>query len=170
LNATAPVEHRVYIGIGSNINPQKNIPLALDLLRGAVKILAVSTAWQNPAIGSDGPDFINAAVLIETAIPPAELKNGILRQIESQLGRVRTPYRNAPRPIDLDILMVDGVVQDEAVWKRPHLAVPLSELVPDYPHPGTGETLVAIAKQLANPTRMYPRPDILQRSSMNLLD
>lgn len=165
LSGAGQGKRKIYLGIGSNIGPAKNIPKALELLQHEVRVAAVSTAWQNPAVGSEGPDYVNAAVTLLTDLSPGKLKERILRPIESRLGRVRTQSRNAPRTIDLDILGTETAVIDKTIWQHAHLAVPLAELDPGYTHPETGESLLVAAKRLAMPTRMYPRPDILKRAT-----
>ncbi len=81
----------VYIAVGSNIEPEENIPKALRMLARQVCITGVSTFYRTPAVDSlSSPDFINGVVRAETEIPPRELKFGVLRPIESALGRRRS--------------------------------------------------------------------------------
>lgn len=153
--------HRVYIGLGSNINPEQNIPLALVLLSQQVQIISVSQVWETQPVGSGGANFLNAAVLVTTQLPLQLLKNVVLRPIESRLGRKRTFNKNAPRQIDLDILIYDERVVDTKIWARAFLAVPLAELVPKLLHPDTHETLQEISTHLAEQTILFSRPDII---------
>lgn len=162
--SAAGSDRRVYLGLGSNIAPEVNLPLAIRLLREAVPLVAHSTAWQNPAVGSDGPDFVNAAALILSEEDVPALKTRLLRPIEARLGRVRSAFKNAPRPIDLDVLIAGGVVIEAHIWTLPHLAVPLAELLPGYTQETGGLRLADVASRLGQPTHMYPRPDILQKS------
>ena len=86
---------RVFIGIGSNIEPEKNIMQALALLKEKEKVIAVSTFYRTAPIGRAGdPSFINGVVSIDTAALPLVLKN-TLRDIERTLGRQRTEDKNA---------------------------------------------------------------------------
>jgi 2-amino-4-hydroxy-6-hydroxymethyldihydropteridine diphosphokinase len=105
--------HQVIIGLGSNISPAENLKSALYLLGQYAPIEAISEVWQTRAVGSRGPDFLNAAVVISTSLSYDDLRNQILRPIENLLGRVRTKDPNAPRTIDLDILIVDGELIDQ---------------------------------------------------------
>ena len=98
----------VYLGLGSNIAPQENLPKALERPAQAVTILAVSPTWQTPAVGSPGPDFFNAAVSLRTALSREELKTRVIRPTKDELGRIRTVDKNAPRTIDIDILVDNG--------------------------------------------------------------
>jgi 2-amino-4-hydroxy-6-hydroxymethyldihydropteridine diphosphokinase len=150
-------DHHVYLGIGSNISPEANVPRAIALLRKYVEVEAISTIWESPPEGGSGPDFLNAAILIRTDLDEEDLRNQILRRIESQLGRIRTTDQNAPRTIDLDILIFDGQVLDDQIWLRAYLALPLSELIPDLIQPTNGESLKEIAESLIASTPISRR-------------
>jgi 2-amino-4-hydroxy-6-hydroxymethyldihydropteridine diphosphokinase len=130
----------VFIGVGSNINPEENILAAVELLGKKVKLLASSFFYRSKAVGAkDKPDFINGVLKIATHMRPVTLKYDLLRQIEARLGRVRTDDKNAPRPIDLDILIYGGLVRHDKRIRipDPHLLdyafvyMPLLELEPD---------------------------------------
>ena len=125
---------RVIIGLGSNIEPVKNIRIATRLLGrcDGWGLIAVSPTYRSPAIGSDGPDFLNAAVMVETTLDRDEMRDR-LRGIEKRMGRVRTDDRYAPRPIDLDVLAFEGgSFFDSDLAVHPHLAVPAADLAPNW--------------------------------------
>jgi len=151
--------HRMLVSLGSNIEPERHIPAALELLEehGCLNVMAVSPVYEFPAVGPPGqPMFHNAAVLIETSMDPMALRNG-LRTIEAELGRVRTGDRFIPRTIDLDIVMIDGVetevqgtrIPDPDIPEQAHLAVPMADIAPEWVYPPTGSTLRQIADALA---------------------
>jgi len=130
---------QAFIGVGSNIDPEINIPHALDLLRQSVRITGISTFYRTPALGrEDQPPFYNGVVAVDTELPPCELKFAELRRIEERLGRWRGADRYAPRTIDLDLILYDDlVIEDEdlilpdpEIAQRAFLAVPLCELAP----------------------------------------
>jgi 2-amino-4-hydroxy-6-hydroxymethyldihydropteridine diphosphokinase len=159
----------VFVTLGSNIAPEENIPAALDLLaqEPGLDVRAVSRVYRSHAVGADGSvnpeqaDFLNAAALVETDLSIPTLKKDILRRIEAQLDRVRTPDKFAPRTIDLDIVLYGDevlglIIEDfeggkEIVFPDPditrfaHVALPIADLDPGFVHPVTGETLAAIA-------------------------
>jgi GTP cyclohydrolase I len=148
----------VLIALGSNINRERNLPRALELLRrdSRWRVLAESPIYQTPAVGDGSqPDYFNAAALLETDLSPAYLR-GALRRIETRLGRVRTADKFAPRTIDLDIVFVrdrqlslnGGVLPDPDILDHPHLAFPLADIAPDWVFPGLGLTLKQIAEGL----------------------
>jgi 2-amino-4-hydroxy-6-hydroxymethyldihydropteridine diphosphokinase len=152
--------HEAFIGIGSNIDPERNLPRALQLLSECVDLKEVSTAWKTPPVGTNGPYFLNAAVWVASDLPSDDLKEHILCQIEAGLGRVRTSDKNAPRPIDLDIIIYDGILLDQNLWNYAHLAVPMSELIPNYQHPVTGEKLVIAAERMRRNSLLLNKPDL----------
>jgi 2-amino-4-hydroxy-6-hydroxymethyldihydropteridine diphosphokinase len=164
--AAAPIETthpevRVFLGLGSNIQAEQNLPRAVSLLKQLVQIDAISTAWHTPSVGAPGPDFLNAAVLIQTSLSSQDLKKHVIRKIEAQLGRKRTADKNAPRTIDIDILIFDNQVVEPEIWDRAFLAVPLSELAPGLCNPDSGESLQRAAERLSQKTRIKARPEIL---------
>ena len=146
--------------------PEANLPRALARLGEVGHLLAVSRAYQSPADGPAGqPDFVNVSVLLETELSPEGLR-ARLRELEAELGRVRTADKFAPRPIDLDTVLYDALVKetrdftlpDPDLLVRPDLAVTLAELDPEAVHPLTQEPLSSLAARLARD--LTPRPDI----------
>jgi len=155
-------EHHHFLGLGSNIDPKINLHRALDMLRQEVLVDAVSNIWVTKSIGEAGPDFLNAAARITSHLEALKLKMQVLRPIEDKLGRRRTRRKNAPRTIDLDILITDSQVWDEEVWEYAHKALPLAELLPDLTHPTTGERLDSVASRLLRAAPLGIRPTILK--------
>lgn len=153
--------HRVYLGLGSNINPESYLPRAVLCLNKFLQVEAVSSAWQSPAIGSEGPDFLNAVVQVRTDLLPQQLKHEVTCRIEEELNRVRTDDRYAPRTIDIDILIFNSQVVDPEIWQFAHHAVPLAELLPNLTNPDTLEPLVTIAERQKAASRISHRPDVL---------
>ena len=160
MSAAGNPDHRVYLGVGSNIQPQENLPRAINLIRKKLTIEEISSVYQTQAVGSLGPDFLNAVVLVRTTLSCEQLKKTIIREIEDTLGRIRTSDKNAPRTIDIDILIKDDEVYDEDIWELAHLAVPLAELYPDYMHPITNKPLSHIAEDL-NSSKPIKKTDII---------
>ncbi len=156
MTARAPKPILYAIGFGSNIAPAENLPRALALLcaRPPVTVLTLSHVWETPPVDAPGPNFYNAVALISFPLDAEHLKQQVLRPIESALGRVRTANPNAPRTIDLDILVAGHRVRDASIWHLAHWAVPLAEVLPNLKHPESGQTLTTIAQQLANRTTL----------------
>lgn len=85
----------------------------------------------------------------------------VLRPIEAQLGRIRTTDPNAPRTIDLDILIFDDQLIEPDLWILAHLCVPTAQIASDLAHPESGELISFIADRLARSTSIRPHPLLL---------
>lgn len=140
----------VYVGVGSNIEPTRHIPVALDALTGeGITVTATSRFYRTDPIGRpDQEPYANGVWQLEYAQSALRLRS-LLKQIESRLGRVRTTDKYAARSIDLDILLFgdaiideeDLVVPDPHILKRPFLSACLLEIDPGIHLPGTEGTL-----------------------------
>jgi 2-amino-4-hydroxy-6-hydroxymethyldihydropteridine diphosphokinase len=163
--------NRVFISLGSNIDPERNLPEAVRRLAAHCRLLAVSPVYETQPVGTlDQPNFLNAAALIETDRTAMALRTDVLRVIEQELGRVRTEDKNAPRTIDMDIsLFSDKIldlghrhIPDPEILEYLHIARPLADLWPEYCHPETGQPLEAIAQSL-------PDVGLVRRSDLDLV-
>ncbi len=137
----------IYIAVGSNIDPERHILAALEALSGRVRVVESSTFYSTDPVGAPGtPRFYNGVWRIETKTKPRPLKQEVLRQVETDLGRNRSDYKNAPRIIDLDLILYGARVMDGAdltlpdpdIYTRPFVAAPLAELCPDGILPDSG--------------------------------
>lgn len=164
--------NRAYLSLGSNIAPEQNLPAAVRELGRYGRVVSVSNVWQTPPEGDvNQPDFLNAAVLLETEFSAGYVRQTLIPAIEQALARVRDPAnRNAPRTIDVDLslfnsetLSIGGrTVPDPDVLTRAFVAVPLAELDPGYVHPETGRTLAEIAAELRRSCGpLHPRNDVV---------
>lgn len=160
-----------FISLGSNIEPELNLIAAAKALTSLGQPVAASNVYRNPAVGpTPQPDFLNAAVLVSTDEAPLDIRHH-LRQMEAQLGRQRTDDKYAPRPIDLDLCLWGNRILSQAglylpdpdLLERPHLAVPMAELDPDFIHPITRTTLAAIAADLSPHADLHLLPHCSQR-------
>jgi 2-amino-4-hydroxy-6-hydroxymethyldihydropteridine diphosphokinase len=157
------------ISIGSNLDKERNLPAAIDLLRThpELTLLAVSPLYSTEPIGSDGrpttqPLYHNAAVRVATDLDAPAL-HAVLRTIEEALGRIRTADKFAPRTIDLDlayygrdVVAFEGRrIPERDVLRFAHVAIPLAAVAPDWTHPETGATLSAIAARLIHPDTQF---------------
>jgi 2-amino-4-hydroxy-6-hydroxymethyldihydropteridine diphosphokinase len=151
--------HQVCILLGSNIEAELNIPRAVALLQKKLNVLRASSVWESPAWDCCYPDYLNMAVLVETRLDAQQLKEQVLRPLETSMGRLRTEDKNASRTIDLDIILFDGTVIDPAVWKNAYQAIPVSELFPRLPSK-TGESLKTLARRMIKTAPIQLRKDI----------
>lgn len=160
---------RVLILLGSNIDRERSLFQAARRLNELVRVIAFSPVYETEPIGDiDQMCFFNAAALIDTDLEPVRLKVDILHRIEDELGRVRSPNKNAPRTLDLDIILygdricsVEGrPVPDPDLLQYAHVARPAADLAPEWVHPEAGETLETIAARLPV-SGLQRRPDIV---------
>ncbi|MGH7539788.1 MAG: 2-amino-4-hydroxy-6-hydroxymethyldihydropteridine diphosphokinase [Gemmatimonadota bacterium] len=164
--------HRpVFLSLGSNIEPERHLRRAVGELARAFALDAVSRVYESEPVASPGaPPFLNAAVRLRTPLSPRTLKLEHLRPLEERLGRRRGDDPNAPRTIDLDLSLVGALVlsdpearielPDPEILIHAHLARPLADLDPRFPHPLSGETLGQIAARLARDPGVRPRDDV----------
>ena len=116
------------IGIGSNIEAEKNIAEMMELLSLEVEVIQVSQFIQTKPIGlTNQPDFTNGAVNILTDMEFEELAN-YLKMLEDQMGRDRKQLKFGPRNIDLDILIWNGTIVDQDYYSRDFLRSSADEL------------------------------------------
>lgn len=146
---------RAFIALGSNLDdPASHVRQALNELTQlpACRLLKHSALYRTAPVGwLDQPDFINAVAQIETTLAPRDLLNALL-EIEHSHGRVRE-YLNAPRTLDLDILMYGDLQCDEGDLILPHprmhqrvfVLQPLLEIAPDCRIPGHGAVVELLA-------------------------
>jgi 2-amino-4-hydroxy-6-hydroxymethyldihydropteridine diphosphokinase len=139
-----------YLGLGSNVGDRvANLRTARDALaRHGVTVTASSSVYETEPQGEvlDQPDFLNAAVRIETDLGPEELLDAC-KQVERDLGRELGGPRHGPRPIDVDLLLLGGLEYESDRLRLPHRDVlkrrfvlaPLLEIDADLALPdGTG--------------------------------
>lgn len=157
-------EHQVCLLLGSNIQPERNLPLAIDQLQNHLTILLISGVWETPPVGSAGPNFLNAALMAQTPLEQNTLKLQILTPLEAKMGRVRSADKNAPRPIDLDIILFDGRLLDPTLWHFAHRAVPVAEIQPDI-RSEAGETLKEAAAKFVSAGSIRLRADVVLLNS-----
>jgi 2-amino-4-hydroxy-6-hydroxymethyldihydropteridine diphosphokinase len=146
---------RVFVGVGSNVDPEVHVRRALLRLHEAVGVLGVSTFYATPALGRPSdPPFVNGVVEVGDRLAPGALKE-LLSRIEEAEGRRRSGDRFAPRPVDLDLLLhgdavsiAPGLLPHPDVEGRRFVALPLLELAPGLVLPGSGLRLASLVETL----------------------
>ena len=138
---------RVYLGLGSNIEPERYITAGLDALHELFGEVALSSVYEGAAIGFEGRPFLNLVARIETGMP-IEALAATLRELEVAHGRPPDATRFESRRLDIDILTYDQYVgcygqvtlpRDEISYNA-FVLRPLAELAPDECHPALGRT------------------------------
>ena len=143
-----------FLGIGSNVRPERHVAIAIDRLRENFDGLRLSPVYRSRAVGFDGADFINAVASIHTTLSPWQLRDW-LRALEDEFGRERNVPKFSDRVLDVDILLFGELVQDDERLKLPrpelfhfaHVLKPLAELAPELVCPGDGRTLARIREE-----------------------
>ena len=152
--------HTAYLSLGSNLEPERHLREALAALRARFPDLRVSPVYRFPAVGYQGPDFLNAAVMLHTDLD-AHALNGWLHALEDAHGRDRSGPRYSDRTLDIDIVLFDDLVAQgpgpaTAAGTTPVLRVPrdelrhafvlkpLADIAPDARHPLSGERIAAL--------------------------
>ncbi len=157
---------RMFVSLGSNVEPQRNLGLAIAALRRRFRVAGVSAAYRTVPVGDlDQPDFWNLAAELDSDEPPQEVQ-AALRDIEASLGRRRDPARPfGPRTVDLDLVLADGScgnfegleLPSPLVASQPFVAVPLAELAPDFVHPLLHTRLGFLARSLVADAQRPPQ-------------
>ena len=121
----------VVVSVGSNIDPERNIEAARELVAGEHELVACSDFVHTAPIDRPGqPDFLNGAFLLRTPLERPQLRAS-LKRIENRLGRCHGPDKSAPRRIDLDIVVWNGRVVDRDYHTRDFLRDACRQLLPD---------------------------------------
>lgn len=160
---------KAYLSLGSNMQPEANLASALRALRERFGALLISPIYRTAAIGFDGPDFLNAAAILDSDLDAYAL-NDWLHALEDAHGRDRSGPRFGDRPLDIDIVFYDGLVIEESgklgsspaqvlriprpELKHAFVLKPLADIAPGFVDPVSGKTLNELWAQ--SPERDVP--------------
>ena len=137
----------VYVGLGSNIEPEANLQLGVAELRRRYGRVDASAVFRSRAVGFEGDDFLNLVARFESESEPAEICAAITA-IHNLAGRDSHGGKWESRPLDIDLLLYNDRVMDdprvprEDVLEYSFVLRPLAELAPDLVHPLTGRTIL----------------------------
>jgi 2-amino-4-hydroxy-6-hydroxymethyldihydropteridine diphosphokinase len=149
-----------YVGLGSNLGDREVHLRAgvAGMARRGLRPEALSSVWETEAVGTEDPArFLNMVVRIGTPMSPEEVLERLL-DVEAEAGRVRT-VRNAPRVLDLDLLLLGDHRREEAglflphprMWERRFVLAPLEEIAPGLVNPASGRTVKEELAALPDP-------------------
>jgi len=138
---------KIYLGIGSNIEPRKNISAGLESLERLFSKLEISPTYLAPPFGFEGDDFHNLVVSAETDLSIEEVVK-VLRQIEFDHGRPEQAEKFSSRSLDIDLLLYGNYVGKVGGYKIPRSDIdkfdfvlrPLQDIAADELHPVSGKS------------------------------
>lgn len=157
---------RAYVALGSNLGDRAaNLRRALAALRASTGIGQVepSPVYETEPVGPPQGRYLNAVARVTTTLSARALLTRLLA-IEQSAGRERGPERNAPRTLDLDLLLFGDRVIDEPGLRVPHprlserafVLVPLADLAPELVHPERAETVARLLARVADREGVRP--------------
>ncbi len=143
-----------YVGLGANLgDPAQAVRDAVAQLSRLPQttLSQTSSFYRSAPVDAGGDDFVNAVVRLDTELAPHALLQG-LQSIEREFGRER-PFRNAPRTLDLDLLLYGEQTNADERLQVPHprmgrrafVLLPLLEIAPDIEIPGMGDARALLA-------------------------
>ncbi len=139
---------RIYIGVGSNSDPTRNIANGLRALMRHFGKLTLSQTYATEPVGGAGGEFYNLVVGCDSAADDVNTVVDQLRAIESACGRTRSQSDHAAIALDLDLLSFDNIrmrtdsiiIPHEDLLKRAYVLMPLAQIAPKTRHPEIGDT------------------------------
>ena len=141
---------KVYLGLGSNVDPERNLRLGIRQLRERFGDLELSNVYRSAAVGFEGSDFLNLVVGLETDVSPEEI-DACIEAIHELAGRRRGAEKFSSRSLDIDLLLHGDLVRDAPAPSLPRADIleysfvlrPLFDIAPELEHPVTGQTIAA---------------------------
>lgn len=143
-----------YLGLGSNIDRERNLRGGVARLRESFPGLRLSTVYESEAVGFNGAPFLNLVAEIETELSVGELA-ALLRTIEKEHGRERGEKKFSSRTLDIDILTygaetgeIEGVsLPRDEILRYAFVLAPLAELAPETLHPTVGRSYRSLLEE-----------------------
>jgi len=160
---------RAYVALGSNLGDrERHLADAIAALAATegLSVVGTSRLYETAPVGPPGQGpYLNAVVALDVSLGPRALLDRLLA-IEDAAGRVRGHVRNAPRTLDLDLLLFGDREIDEPgltvphprMRERPFVLEPLCDLAADLVHPALGESVASLARRVRDPDAVRPHP------------
>lgn len=157
--------HALYLGLGSNKDPEHHLKEAIKALEATFGLVQVSPVYRSVAVGFEGDDFLNAVALVHTHWTVGKIKR-FLTELEDRFGRDRDQPKFSDRVLDIDILLFDDWVgtfdgldlpRDE-ITRYAHVLKPLADLAPQMIHPGSQLTYESLWNEFAGDRHLMVHP------------
>lgn len=168
------MSHAIYLGLGSNKNPEHHLKEAIKVLEAAFGEVTLSPVYRSVAVGFSGDDFLNAVALVHTDWSIGEIKR-FLTELENRFGRDRNQPKFSDRVLDVDILLCDdwsgtfdglALPRDE-ITRYAHVLKPLADLAPNLVHPGGEQTYDDLWHAFDGDRHLIPHPLTLPERMTN---
>lgn len=171
-------KQKAYLSLGSNLgNRYLTLQKAIfSIQKKAGEVLALSSVYENPAVGFEGEDFLNACIVINTELPPTELLI-LLLHIERDFGRERSTQENyQSRTLDIDIILYGNEIIHTAELNIPHprmdsrnfVLKPLADIAPQYYHPILNKDIRNLLQQCKDRSRLKKTKHQLFKNRLDL--
>lgn len=155
------LRHRIFLGLGSNVDPEDNIASGIRALEEAFGAVRLSPAYRTRAVGFEGDDFINLVVECATSMQPLELK-AWLNALEDRHGRARGVPKFSDRTLDIDVLLYGDLwirlpgleLPRPEIETFAHVLRPLADLAPDLTHPSRRRAIAELWQAFADKPQM----------------
>jgi 2-amino-4-hydroxy-6-hydroxymethyldihydropteridine diphosphokinase len=139
---------KIYLGLGSNVEPEKYLQLGIRELGQRFAVLEMSNIYRSKAVGFDGADFLNLVLGFDSDLSPSEIHQSI-EDIHRVAGRQRGESRFSARTLDIDLLLYDDLVLDAGPIRVPRTDIlkysfvlgPLAEIAANLRHPESGRLI-----------------------------
>lgn len=156
---------RVYVSIGSNIEPRQNIVAAVAVMRKEFESITISPVYASAPIGFQGHDFLNLVIAIDTPLSLEDVKHTLMA-MERQFGRKTDDKGFQPRTLDLDLLLYDNMIRHDDQFDLPRAEIsqyafvlkPLNDIAPDLVHPESGQSIAQMWQEFSDPEVLRPFP------------
>ncbi len=124
--------HSYVVAVGSNIEPHKNVALAMEILQKEQRLIGKSTFIRTKPVGlQEQPDFLNGAVYIQSSLNFDKFRS-YLKAVEKRLKRVKGPIKSSQRTIDLDIIIHNNKIVEKEFYRAHYIREPVCEVIEQY--------------------------------------
>lgn len=155
------VSHRIFIGMGSNVDAHFYINQGIEELKALFGDIAISDVYESESVGFDGDNFLNLVVQAQTHLS-VEAVVAQLKAIERRQGRPDNARKFSPRTLDLDLLLYDQEIclhpvqlPRAEIMTNAFVLLPLADMAPDLQHPVAKQTMATLWQQYSKQQQLW---------------